>query len=567
MNKISAALIAIIIFCGCNPEKGTKNGISVGKSLDSLKAGVACAHPLAAEIGAQVLKKGGNATDAAVAIQWALAVCYPEAGNIGGGGFMVMRRNDGLAASLDFRERAPILSFPEMFIGSDGNVVAGASLNTRLAAGVPGSVMGIYAMHGKFGTIEMRELINPAIALAQNGFEITADQAQKLNENREFFEERNSFPTAFVKETPWVEGDVLIQEDLAKTLTRIRDKGPREFYDGETAQLLLNEMADGRGLISERDLKNYMPQWRNVVKFSFDNYQVISMPPPSSGGIALEQMLKMASMMNVGSNLHNSVNYMHVNTEIQRRVYADRSMHLGDPDFYDVPYSELTHKAYLTKKVESIRLRATPSSHIAPTDFTAAAESSETTHLSVVDEMGNAVSITTTLNGLYGSRIVVEGAGFLLNNEMDDFSAKPGTPNAYGLVGGKANSIEPGKKMLSSMTPTIVEKDGELFLVAGSPGGSTIITSVYQTIANCTFYNMDLKDAIAAPKFHSQWLPDKIFIEQGRFEDATIKQLERMGHRFETSYTIGRVDAIKVSQNGQLEVCGDPRGDDVGAGY
>jgi gamma-glutamyltranspeptidase/glutathione hydrolase len=539
----------------------------VGKSLDSLKAGVACAHPEAAIIGAEILKIGGNAIDAAVAVQWALAVCFPEAGNIGGGGFMVMRRNDGLAVSLDFRERAPINAFDGLFLGADGQVREGLSLDTRLGAGVPGTVYGIYDMHQKFGSIEMKYLMQPAIELARKGFPLTATQALRLNENRELFETRNRSQTAFVKNELWQEGDTLVQTDLANTLTRIMNKGPREFYDGETAAMILDEMAEGRGLISERDLKVYQSKWRNPVKFSFDNYQVISMAPPSSGGIALEQLFKMGKMMEVDSIEHNSTEYIHFNAEMARRVYADRSMHLGDPDYYDIPYAEMTDSSYLASRLEDFRYRATPSSRITPGNVNQVAESMETTHLSVVDSAGNAVSITTTINGLYGSRIVVTGAGFLLNNEMDDFSAKPGTPNLFGLIGGKANSIEPGKRMLSSMTPTIVEKDGSLFLVAGSPGGSTIITSVYQTIANCTYFGMDLEEALSAPRFHHQWLPDKLFLEEGLFPERVIELLDSKGHEIDYFPSLGRVDAIKVSENGYLEVCGDPRGDDTAAGY
>ncbi|HKK37958.1 MAG TPA: gamma-glutamyltransferase [Cryomorphaceae bacterium] len=566
MNRI-LLFLAICFLGACQEPSDSGTNIRMDKSLDSLKAGVACAHPEAAIIGAEILEKGGNAIDAAVAVQWALAVCYPEAGNIGGGGFMVMRRSDGLATSLDYRERAPLGAFAELFIGPDGEVDEGMSQNSRIAAGVPGSVAGIYVMHEKFGSLKMSYLLKPAIDLARKGFPITTDQAQRLNENREKFETRNRFPTAFVKETPWVAGDTLIQTDLANTLSRISEKGPTEFYNGETARLIMEEMGEGRGLMTEKDLKNYLPQWRNPIKFSFDRYQVISMSPPSSGGIALEQMFKMSKMLKVDSIEHNSTEYIHFNTEIQRRVYADRSMHLGDPDYYDVPYREMTDSAYLASRLENLRYRATPSSRVSPGNVEQVAESMETTHLSVVDEAGNAVSITTTINGLYGSRIVVSGAGFLLNNEMDDFSAKPGAPNMFGLIGGKANSIEPGKRMLSSMTPTIVEKDGDLFLVVGSPGGSTIITSVYQTIANCTYYGMDLKEAIAAPKFHSQWLPDKLFLEQDRFPQDVITLLQSKGHEIDYFYTLGRVDAIKVSENGMLEVCGDPRGDDVAAGY
>jgi len=566
MNRL-LVLLAICFLGACQTPNSSESNVRVEQNLDSLKAGVACAHPVAARIGAEILERGGNATDAAVAVQWALAVCYPEAGNIGGGGFMVMRQNDGLTVSLDYRERAPIGAFPELFIGPNGEVTEGISTDTRVGAGVPGTVAGIYEMHARFGSLEMSMLIDPAIDIARNGFAITATQALRLNENREKFETRNRFRTDFVKDTPWVEGELLIQEDLANTLDRLKKKGPTEFYSGETAQMILDEMADGRGLITERDLKNYQSKWRNPIKFSFDNFQVISMAPPSSGGIALEQMFKMAEMLKVENIEHNSVEYLHFNTEIQRRVYADRSIYLGDPDYYDVPYSELVDSTYLAARLESFEYRATPSSRISHGKMEQMAESMETTHISVVDQEGNAVSITTTINGLYGSRIVVAGAGFLLNNEMDDFSAKPGTPNMFGLIGGKANSIEPGKRMLSSMTPSIVEKDGDLFLVVGSPGGSTIITSVYQTIANCAYYNMNLKEAIAAPKFHSQWLPDKIFLEQDRFSEDVINMLGNKGHDVDYFPSLGRVDAIKVSANGMLEVCGDPRGDDVGAGY
>jgi gamma-glutamyltranspeptidase/glutathione hydrolase len=561
-------LFTVCIFAACQDSGNQSDSdILVGKSLDSLKAGVACAHPEAAIIGAEILKIGGNAIDAAVAVQWALAVCFPEAGNIGGGGFMVMRRNDGLAVSLDFRERAPINAFDGLFLGADGQVREGLSLDTRLGAGVPGTVYGIYDMHQKFGSIEMKYLMQPAIELARKGFPLTATQALRLNENRELFETRNRSQTAFVKNELWQEGDTLVQTDLANTLTRIMNKGPREFYDGETAAMILDEMAEGRGLISERDLKVYQSKWRNPVKFSFDNYQVISMAPPSSGGIALEQLFKMGKMMEVDSIEHNSTEYIHFNAEMARRVYADRSMHLGDPDYYDIPYAEMTDSSYLASRLEDFRYRATPSSRITPGNVNQVAESMETTHLSVVDSAGNAVSITTTINGLYGSRIVVTGAGFLLNNEMDDFSAKPGTPNLFGLIGGKANSIEPGKRMLSSMTPTIVEKDGSLFLVAGSPGGSTIITSVYQTIANCTYFGMDLEEALSAPRFHHQWLPDKLFLEEGLFPERVIELLDSKGHEIDYFPSLGRVDAIKVSENGYLEVCGDPRGDDTAAGY
>ena len=537
------------------------------KSLDSLVAGVACAHPEAARIGAEVLNAGGNAVDAASAIQWALAVCYPEAGNLGGGGFAVIRRNDGLKATLDFREKAPMKAFSNMFLNEDGQVVEGASLDTRLAAGVPGSVFGIYLMHEKFGSRPMRYLIEPAIDLAENGFELTATQAEYLNLYRDEFLERNRFTPPFVKETPWKEGDLLIQKDLANTLRRIRDKGPLEFYRGKTSELIIDEMAEGRGLITAEDLSSYQPVWRKPLEFDFENYRIVTTPPPSSGGIALEQLFGLADILKPYRSEHNSIGYVHLTVEMERRVYADRSEHLGDPDFYDVPYEELTDSTYLKRRTANISVYATPSEKISPGIMKIPAESMETTHLSVVDEKGNAVSVTTTINGRFGSKIFVKGAGFLLNNEMDDFSVKPGEPNMFGLIGGEANAIEPGKRMLSSMTPTIVEKDDELFLVVGSPGGSTIITSVYQTIANNIFYDMSLKQSIDTPKFHSQWLPDKVFLEKGRFSEELKQRLRATGHELDFFPSLGRVDAIKVSENGKLEACGDPRGDDMAAGY
>ncbi len=572
MNKIKFSLLVftlLVASCGTPPHEktGEKSSISIGKSLDSLQAGVSCAHPEAAKIGAEILQVGGNAVDAAVAVQWALAVCFPEAGNLGGGGFMVMRRNDGLVASLDFRERAPVRAFETMYLKPDGEVAEGISQDSRLAAGVPGTVAGIFTMHDKFGTLKMGYLIQPAIELAENGFPITSTQAKRLNENREKFVNRNRFVPAFVKDEPWKEGDLLIQKDLAETLKRIQTGGAIEFYQGKTAELILDEMSGGQGLISAVDLGNYRPDWRVPIDFKFRNYRIISMGPPSSGGIALEQLFRMSEHIGLDTMNHNDPNYIHYTSEIEKRVYADRAEWLGDPDYFEVPYEELTDSIYLRERTQLIGFTATPSSEISAGDFSVVAESEETTHLSVVDEQGNAVSITTTINGMYGGRIVVKGAGFLLNNEMDDFSIKPGTPNAYGLIGGKANAIESGKRMLSSMTPTIVEKDGELFLVAGSPGGSTIITSVYQTIANAVFFDMSLKEAIAVPKFHHQWLPEAIQLEADRFSAETIQELKSRGHKMFYRPSLGRVDAIKISSNGFLEVCGDPRGDDVGAGY
>ena len=568
MNRLIVIAIALL-FAGETYSQEVETKIKLGKSLNNLSAAVSCAHPEAAKIGAEILLKGGNAVDASIAMQWALAVCYPQAGNIGGGGFMVVRMNNGEVNTVDFRETAPSAATKNMYLNDEGNVEEGKSTDTHLAVGVPGSVRGLFESSEKYGVLNMRELITPAIILAQRGFPISEKQATLFNQYRPEFESRGPSDNPFVKSTgPWMEGDTLVQSILAATMKRISENGADEFYSGQTAQLIVDEMKSGGGIISLSDLKNYKVIWRKPIQSDYKNHTVYSMPPPSSGGIAVAQLLKMWENANTGNITHNSVEYIHLITEMERRVYADRSVYLGDPEFHAVPEKELLNKNYIEKRMEYFDPeRATSSSEIKEGKIEFAPESSETTHLSVVDMEGNAVSVTTTLNGHYGSKILVAGGGFFLNNEMDDFSAKPGTPNMFGLVGGDANAIEPYKRMLSSMTPTIVEKDGELFLVAGSPGGSTIITSVFQTIMNTAVFGMSLEKAIAVPKFHSQWLPDVIMFEEGRFEPEIIEQLELMGHTITIVPTLGRVDAIMVNESRRLESCGDPRGDDAAAGY
>lgn len=543
--------------------------IKIGKSLDSLTAAVACAHPEAARIGAEILHARGNAIDAAVAMQWALAVCYPQAGNIGGGGFMVVRLADGTTNTLDFREQAPAAATETMYQDDNGEIIAGKSLDTHFAVGVPGSVSGLYESHRKYGKLPMEALISPAIALAESGFKITAIQAGLLNQYKADFEGRNRAAMPFfVKNKTWKEGDVIVQSNLAATLKRILKDGESEFYSGRTAGLIIEEMKAGGGIITKEDLANYKSIWRKPIEADFENFKIISMPPPSSGGIALAQLLEMWDAAQTDGIQHNSVEYIHLITEMERRVYVDRSVHLGDPEFHNVPVSELLNEQYLRGRMSDYNpQKATPSKTIQAGKFSSGSESTETTHLSVVDEEGNAVSVTTTLNGHFGSKIMVVGAGFFLNNEMDDFSSKPGTPNMFGLVGGKANSIQPHKRMLSSMTPTIAEKDGELFLVAGSPGGSTIITSVFQTIMNTAVFNMNLEKAIEVPKFHSQWLPDVIFVEENRFDSDLLDALRALGHEIDFFPSLGRVDAVLVNPNKTLQSCGDPRADDTAAGY
>ncbi|NPA37402.1 MAG: gamma-glutamyltransferase [Chlorobi bacterium] len=527
---------------------------------------VVSAHPLASEAGAAVLRAGGNAVDAACAVEFALAVTYPVAGNIGGGGFMVIRMNDGKSYTLDYREKAPVMANRDMYLDKNGNVIEGLSLNSHLAVGVPGTVDGIINAHKRFGKIDFNEIIQPAINLAKNGFPVTKKQANRLNEYSEAFNKMNKAVVPFIKEGKWHEGDTLKQPELAHTLELIKEKGRNGFYRGETAEKIVNQMKSNKGLITIQDLDEYKSVWRQPVTGEYKEYKVISMPPPSSGGIALLQLLGMIEPYAIDKWGWNDVKTIHLMVEAERRVYADRAEFLGDPDFFSVPVKKLLKKKYLRDRMANFDPeKATPSSkvkHGNPYVY----ESEETTHYSVVDSEGNAVAVTTTLNRAYGSKIVVEDAGFLLNNEMDDFSMKPGVPNSYGLVGGEANSIQPGKRMLSSMTPAIVEKEGKLFMVVGSPGGSTIITSVFQTILNVTEFDMDMQKAVDALRFHSQWLPDVVFYEKGRFTDELKKQLEEMGHKLKERSSIGRVDAILQLPDGTLQGGADSRGDDTAVG-
>jgi gamma-glutamyltranspeptidase/glutathione hydrolase len=531
------------------------------------KGMVVCAYPDAAQAGLAVLKKGGNAVDAAVAVQFALAVTLPQAGNIGGGGFMVYRSAKGQSNTLDFREKAPAAASANMYLDATGNVIPNKSLYTHQAAGVPGSVDGMVQAHQKYGKLKWADLVQPAIDLASKGFKITGRLANDLNGNQSAFNRLNAAgKNYFLKDTPWKAGDILVQEDLAKTLTLIRDKGRAGFYEGTVASQLVAEMKIGNGMISQADLNNYHSVWRKAITGKYKQYKVITMPPPSSGGIALVQLLRSIEPYPVSRWGHNQDSTVQLITEAERRVYADRSKYLGDPDYFKVPVDSLLQPNYITGRMQSFNWNAaTPSSSIQPGSF-AGYESDQTTHYSIVDAQGNAVSITTTLNGSFGAKIFVKGAGFLLNNEMDDFSAKPGVPNMYGLVGGKANSIQPGKRMLSSMTPTIVEKDGKLFMVVGTPGGSTIITSVFQTILNVIEFNQDAQQAVTSKRFHHQWLPDEVDIETDAFSSTVLSKLQQKGYKVITKGNIGRVDAIVVTPDGYAGGA-DPRGDDTKAGW
>lgn len=527
------------------------------------KASVACAHPLAAKVGAVILQQGGNAFDAGVAVQLALAVVYPNAGNIGGGGFLLGRKKDGLLVALDFRETAPAAADRDMYLDSAGNAQNIKSERGHLSCGVPGSVAGFFAT-AKFGNFPFARLIQPAIDLAEYGFVLTAREAENLNGERTDFLAYNTMPTPFVKQQPWKAGDTLIQPELAATLKRIRDNGLAGFYEGETAKMIVSEMQRGGGIMHETDLKNYTVKQRKPLLFDYKMHTIVAFPPPSSGGILLAQMLKMVEpypMKIYGFQSRESVQLM---VEAERRAYADRAEHMGDPDFWNVPVSTLTSDEYINNRMLSYSpIEPTPSASLSAGNIPH--ESEETTHISIADEEGNLVTITTTLNDSYGSHTVVSGAGFILNDEMDDFSIKPGVPNLYGAVGGEANSIAPGKRMLSSMTPTIVLKNNAPFMVVGSPGGTTIPTSVFQTIINVVDFGMNALEAVARPKFHHQWLPDEVFVEKD-FDTQTLEQLKKLGYILTQRGPIGRVELI-LFRNGRKETAADIRGDDSVAGY
>lgn len=566
--KSIAVLLLLFVILSCKQTSHSKQinpyHYTPVKRIVVKHGAIATANPLASEIGAMILKKGGNAVDAAIAAQLALAVVYPAAGNIGGGGFMVIHLKNGKNTAIDFREEAPGKATRDMYLDKKGNADPQLSRNGDLSVGVPGTVAGIFLAHKEYGKLPMKELIQPAIDLAERGYAITATEARWLNENQQDFKKYNTIMPVFVKESGWHAGDTLLQKDLAHTLELIRDSGQAGFYEGETAQKIVSEMQRGNGMITLQDLKNYQAKERTPAVFDYKGYTIETMPLPSSGGVVLQQMLGMLSNYPVDQYGFESVKSVQLMTEIERRAYADRAQYLGDPDFVKVPIKELVSESYLKQRMANYNpYHATPSDSISAGVIPP--ESEETTHLSVVDDSGNAVAVTYTLNNLYGSQVVVGHAGFFLNDEMDDFSAKPGAPNMFGLLGTEANSIAPGKRMLSSMTPTIVLKNDKPYLVIGSPGGATIITSVFQTIVDILDFNMNVSDAVNKPKFHEQWKPDVVYVEKG-FPDSVKQAMEKMGYSFKERGSIGRTEVIKMTPDSIVAVA-DDRGDDSAAGY
>ena len=554
MKKINFFL-ALLVFLQCNTE-----------SKQEIQAAVVSARIEASEAGKTIMMQGGNAYDAMVATSFALTVVYPVAGNITGGGFFVYRTAAGETGTLDYREIAPLKATKDLFLDDKGNVIPKLSTVGGLAVGIPGAVAGILEVHRKMGSLPLKQLLAPAIKLAEEGYIVTEKQAQSFKRYRDLFIEVNGEDTFFAQEHK--AGDRIENLPLARTLKAIAAKGNAGFYEGWVAEAMVNKTQATGGILSLEDLKVYEPKWRDPIQFSYKDLNVISMAPPSSGGICLSQMMQMVAPYNLKNMGHNSTESMHLMIEAERRSYADRSHFLGDPDFVSVPQAHLIDPTYIAERMQNYSAdNATLSKDVSHGDIIVV-ESDETTHFSIIDKEGNAVSVTTTLNGAYGSKVYVDEIGVFMNNEMDDFSSKPGIPNMFGLTGSEANSIAPKKRMLSSMTPTIIEKNNQLYMVVGTPGGSTIITSVFQAILNVYEHGMGMQEAVAAPRFHHQWLPDEVVLEPGAFEEDVIQKLKDKGHTIETKHNriIGKVDAILID-NGNMSVGADPRGDDAAATF
>lgn len=567
MKNCLLTLLILFSFIACkDASKQHKTEVNTRGTIAE-KAMVVSARKEASEIGVQILKLGGNAFDAMMATEMALAVTYPYAGNLGGGGFLVFRLADGTKGALDFREKAPLASTKNMYLDDNGNVIKNLSTVGSMAIGVPGTIAGLYEAQQKYGKLDVKTILKPVIELANNGFVVTKKQAKRFAAYDSIFTAVNKKQILFNKSIK--AGDTLRNKALAQTLQSISDHGRNEFYSGKTAETLVSFLQSEGSIITLEDLKKYEAKWRNPVTFEYDDLTITSMSPPSSGGICLGQIMKMIEPFDLNDYGHNALKTIQVIVEAEKRAYADRSYYLGDPDFVDIPTETLLSDVYLQDRMNNFSFeKPTPSDDLSHGNIVGY-ESDETTHYSIVDQFGNAIAVTTTLNGAYGSKLYAEELGFFLNNEMDDFSSKPGEPNYFGLIGAEANSIAPEKRMLSSMTPTIVEKEGELYMTVGTPGGSTIITSVLQTILNVHEFGLTMQNAVDAPRFHHQWLPDEIRMEPNVFDDKLIKELESLGYtiNLKRSPVIGKVDGILILDNGTLEGGADHRGDDTAVGF